>query len=164
MQGIGREKLVDVIPDLDCEAVAHFDDVGVSHVFVRTGTEEGHLGVHEGEVVLDELHVQRVALEAVHQHRQMQRYLKCTLGLALRGLLWLGVGVFDQEAEVLSFVEEVLAHCVWLKLQFASLEQQLLLVLLVDAVDVFGGNAVICNGNLMSPPESLPHLLLRLHV
>lgn len=58
MQRIRWEELVDMIPDLNGQSIAHFYDIGVRHVFVGAGAQEGDLGIHEGKVILDELHVQ----------------------------------------------------------------------------------------------------------
>lgn len=89
MQRIRWEELVDVIPDLNSKAIAHFYDVGVRHVLVGAGAQEGDLGIHEGKVVLDELHVQRVALETVHKDSQVQRDPERALGFTLSSLRFL---------------------------------------------------------------------------
>lgn len=164
MQRIRWEELVDMIPDLNGQAIAHFYDIGVRHVFVGAGAQEGDLGIHEGKVVLDELHVQRVALETVNKDRQVQRDLEWAFRFTLSRLGFLGVGVFNHETEVFSFIYEVLADHIRLELQFASLENQLLLVLLMDVVNVFRRNTMISDSYLLRSTQYLPHLLLPLHV
>ena len=46
-ESVGREELDDVVLDFGGQAVAHLDYVGVGHVLVGAGTEEGSFGVED---------------------------------------------------------------------------------------------------------------------
>lgn len=66
----GAEGL-DVLFDLVGQALSHFKNVPLRQLLIGTRLQEEGLGVLQRQVVLEQTHVPRVALEAVAQHEQV---------------------------------------------------------------------------------------------
>jgi hypothetical protein len=72
LQRLRGKELVYVISDFVCKSNAHFDDIGISHILVGAGAEKRGFRIKQRDVIFYEFHIQRVTLESMHQHHQMQ--------------------------------------------------------------------------------------------
>ncbi len=66
-----RAEALDVLLDFIGQVLPHLHDVSFGLVLVGRGREEDGVGVHDGEVVLEEAHVAGVALETVDEDEEV---------------------------------------------------------------------------------------------